>query len=277
MICENITIQVKESEFQGKLQTYFLENSKEIDLNRKRPVVLICPGGEYAVTSDREAEGLAVQFLAMGCHAAVLRYSTVPAFFPEGLLQLAYAVSLLRENAEKWHIDKDRIIVQGSSAGGHLAASLGVFWNKEFLSERLGIDSELVRPNGLLLNYPVITSGKFGHQRSFEFLLGREDYQNEEKKKALSLEHCVTEMVPPVFLWHTLTDNLVPVENSLLFFEALHKHNVPVELHIYPVGGHGLSLATKETACPDGYGIQPECQSWIHLAEAWIKSRFMDK
>ena len=137
MIYEKIEIQLKNSEFKANLFTYFLDNSPEIDPERKRPVVLICPGGGYAMTSDREAEALAVKFMAMGYHAAILRYSVAPARFPEALLQLATAVAMLRENAEKWHIDTDKIVVQGSSAGGHLAASLGVFWNKPFVAEAL--------------------------------------------------------------------------------------------------------------------------------------------
>ena len=105
MIHEKIEIQLKDSEFKANLFTYFLDNSPEIDLGRKRPVVLICPGGGYEMTSDREAEALAVKFMAMGYHAAILRYSVAPARFPEALLQLATAVAMLRENAEKWHID----------------------------------------------------------------------------------------------------------------------------------------------------------------------------
>lgn len=124
MIHEKIEIQLKDSEFKANLFTYFLDNSPEIDPERKRPVVLICPGGGYQMTSDREAEALAVRFMAMGYHAAILRYSVAPARFPEALLQLATAVAMLRENAEKWHIDTEKIVVQGSSAGGHLAASL---------------------------------------------------------------------------------------------------------------------------------------------------------
>lgn len=164
MIHEKIEIQLKNSEFKANLFTYFLDNSLEIDPERKRPVVLICPGGGYVMTSDREAEALAVRFMAMGYHAAILRYSTAPARFPEALLQLATAVAMLRENAEKWHIDTEKIVVQGSSAGGHLAASLGVFWNKPFVAEALGIASEKFRPNGLMLSYPVITSGEKAHQ-----------------------------------------------------------------------------------------------------------------
>ena len=226
------------------------------------------------MTSDREAEAIALKFVGMGYHAAVLRYSVEPALFPESLLQLAKAVALLRENAEKWHIDTHKIVVQGSSAGGHLAASLGVFWKKPFISEALGVDAEMVRPNGLMLSYPVITSGEKAHQGSFECLLG-DDYKNEEKRKALSLEKCVTKDTPPTFLWHTAPDDTVPVENSLLFFQALHALDIPAELHIYPVGPHGLGLATEETMrAEDGYGVQEECQSWIGLAGDWMKYLF---
>ena len=225
------------------------------------------------MTSDREAEALAVKFLAMGYHAAILRYSVAPARFPEALLQLATAVALLRENAEKWHIDENKIVVQGSSAGGHLAASLGVFWNKPFVAEALGMESKVFRPNGLMLSYPVITSGEKSHQGSFENVLG-EKYADEEKRRFLSLEYNVSRDTPPTFLWHTAPDDTVPVENSLLFFQALHALDIPAELHIYPVGGHGLGLATTETASPDGYGIQAECESWITLAGEWMKHLF---
>lgn len=271
MIHEIIKIQVSGSEVFGELYTYFLDNSVEINPERKRPVVLICPGGGYHFTSDREAEGLAVRFLAMGYHAAVLRYSVAPARYPEGLLQLAKAVLLLRERAEEWHIDKNKIVVQGSSAGGHLAASLGVFWKKPFLAERLGTDSQNLRPNGLMLNYPVITSGEKAHKGSFLNLLG-EDCKDEALWKEMSLETQVTKDVPKTFLWHTAPDDTVPVENSLLFFSALHALDIPAELHIYPVGGHGLGLASEETMNSSGYGVQRECQSWISLAEEWMRN-----
>ena len=276
MIHEKMEIQLKNSEFKANLFTYFLDNSPEIDPKRKRPVVLICPGGGYAMTSDREAEALAVKFLAMGYHAAILRYSVAPARFPEALLQLATAVALLRENAEKWHIDENKIVVQGSSAGGHLAASLGVFWNKPFVAEALGMESKVFRPNGLMLSYPVITSGEKSHQGSFENVLG-EKYADEEKRRFLSLEYNVSRDTPPTFLWHTAPDDTVPVENSLLFFQALHALDIPAELHVYPVGGHGLGLATAETARLEGYGIQAECESWICLAGDWMKHLFEEK
>ena len=131
------------------------------------------------------------------------------------------------------------------------------------------MSAEQIRPNGMILCYPVITSGEYAHRGSFEALLG-EDAYDPEKRKEQSLELQVTKDTPPTFLWHTEPDDCVPVENSLFFFEALHKNKIPVEMHIYPAGGHGLSLANEETKRQDGSGIQPECQSWMELACGWM-------
>ena len=143
------------------------------------------------MTSDREAEPVAIQYIAKGYQAAILRYSVKPAKYPLALLQLAKAVAHLREYADEYHIDTEKIVVQGFSAGGHLACSLGVFWKKPFLSETLGVSAEQIRPNGMILCYPVITSGEYAHRGSFEALLG-EDAYDPEKRKEQSLELQVT-------------------------------------------------------------------------------------
>lgn len=129
-------------------------------------------------------------------------------------------------------------------------------------------DPERLCVAGLLLCYPVITSGEKAHEESFRNLLGE---QYEEKKEELSLENQVTPDTPPTFLWHTATDETVPVENSLYFFQACLQQGVSAELHIYPVGGHGLSLANEETCRANGIGVQKECQSWIGLAQTWLE------
>lgn len=269
MIHEVIDIKVKGSLPDTKLYTYFLDNSPEINPGGVRPVIVVCPGGGYGMTSDREAEAIAVKFMSMGYHAAILRYSCAPAVYPTALLELAAVVKLLRESAEKWNIDKKRIIIQGSSAGGHLAASFGVFWKEDFIAEYFSISSELLRPNGLILNYPVITSGYFAHRDSFRKLLGD---RYEELVDKMSLEKQVTKDTPKTFIWHTFPDDCVPIENALLFVMALKEKNIPTEFHMYPVGGHGLGLASKVTACPNGYGIQEECKSWISLVETWLNN-----
>ena len=237
MIYKKIEIAVDGYKETADLYTYFLDNSIEMHINRKRPVVVICPGGGYAMTSDREAEPLA-------------------------LLQLAKSVAFLRKNAAEFHIDTNKIVLQGFSAGGHLAASLGVFWKKDFIAQTLGVTSDMVKPNGMILSYPVITSGEFAHTGSFECLLG-EDYNDLDKRKEQSLEFQVSKDTPTTFLWHTVTDDCVPVENSLLFFNALRKFEIPVEMHLYPVGGHGLSLANEETSHEDGGCVQKEDAEYI--------------
>lgn len=263
-------IQIQTEQSEAKLYTYVLDNSPEIDQNRKRPAVIICPGGGYVTTSDREAEPVAIQMNAMGFHVFILRYSVQPATFPTALTELATAVAYVRNRAEEWNIDANKVIVTGFSAGGHLAASLGVFWEREFLAERVKFDKDAYKPNGLILSYPVISSGVHAHQGSFQALLGD---QQEELRERLSLEKQVNNQTPPTFLWHTFEDASVPVENSMLFAVALRKHNIPFELHIYPSGGHGLSLANEESMnVQNNFGIQEECQNWIDMAGVWIRN-----
>lgn len=265
---EKIEIRIPGYEAAGILYTYFLDNSSEMDPDRKRPLILICPGGGYKGTSDREAEPVAIRFLAMGYHAAVLRYSTSPSEYPLALLQLAASVRYFKRHAQECHVNPERIILMGFSAGGHLAACLGVFWKRRDLFRALGAEPEDVRPAGMILGYPVITSGEFANLPSFRYLLGD---RLEEMKAELSLELQVTPDTAPTFLWHTMEDQMVPVENSIMFFMALKKAGVSAELHIYPCGEHGLSLANEETSrAANGFGIQKECESWIDLAEAWL-------
>lgn len=264
-----ISVKTKECS-DAKLYTYLLDNFEEIDRNRKRPLVLICPGGGYEFTSDREAEAVAIQYIARGFHACVLRYSVAPVEFPQALCELAWSVAYLREHAEELAICEDKIIVAGFSAGGHLAASLGVFWNQDWLAEKTGLLAEQMKPNGMILSYPVITSGKYAHVGSIENLMGKQ--QDEKQKELLSLENHVGKQVPPTFIWHTLTDQSVPVQNTFMFAEALLRENIPMELHIFPEGEHGLSLANEETMIAEnGFGIQKRCQEWIELAGKWLK------
>lgn len=274
MIHKKFEIKARGMEAVGNLYTYFLDSSIEMRPNEKRPVILMCPGGGYEMTSDREAEPMAMQFLAMGYHVAILRYSVCPVRYPAALLQVAESVLYLKEHADEYHIDPEKIVVQGCSAGGHLAANYGIAWNSPFLTKLMGMenDPERLCVAGLLLCYPVITSGEKAHEESFRNLLGE---QYEEKKEELSLENQVTPDTPPTFLWHTATDETVPVENSLYFFQACLQQGVSAELHIYPVGGHGLSLANEETCRANGIGVQKECQSWIGLAQTWLKKIFV--
>lgn len=250
------------------LTSYLLEPSQEVYLNRKRPAVIICPGGGYETIAYAEGEPIALKFNASGCHAFVLHYSGTPVRFPGALLELSKAVATVRSNASKYNIDENRIVVCGFSAGGHLAASLGVYWKEGFIQRFLGFDNDENKPNGLVLGYPVISNKEgVAHLGSMQNLLGK--YPDEKELALFSLEDNVTDLVPPTFLWHTADDPVVPSDNSLLFAYALRKHEVPYELHIYPHGDHGLGLATEATA---GYlgQINPACQNWIDMATRFV-------
>lgn len=259
----NETMEIKDGEFTGSLTTYIIENTLEEE--QIRPLVLICPGGGYFMTSPREAEPIALQMNSMGIHACVLRYSCAPAVFPTALNQLAKSVKFIREHAKEWQVNPNKIVVLGFSAGGHLTASLGTFWNKEFLLRDLNVEKEEIMPNALVLSYPVITSGQFAHQGSFENLLG-ERAHDANWRELVSLEKQIDETMPKSFIWHTFEDQAVPVENSLLLATAMRKAKVPFALHIFEKGGHGLALGTKESG-----DVVVEVQPWIKMAGDWIK------
>ncbi len=266
MIHEKIVIAAPDGS-EAYLMTYFWDISKELYPNQKRPVILICPGGSYAVTSDREAEAVALAFMAMGYHTAVLRYSVAPKRYPVQLLQVYTAIRLLRQESNVFGIRPDQILVMGFSAGGHLAASAGIFHGRKDICQALDAVPKEIRPDGMLLCYPVITSGVFGHEESFRNLLGG---QYEELCKEQSLEAQVDSDTAPAFVWHSCTDASVMVENSLLFVQAMHKANVSVEFHMFAEGNHGIGLADERTANPDGFGIDDSCRMWSQLAEIWL-------
>ena len=228
-----------------------------------------------AEQAKRETEAIAIQMLALGFHAAVLRHHVAPARFPVALAETACAVAHLRKHAAEYGVDPEKIIVAGFSAGGHLAASLGVFWDKEWLTEYTGCAPEEIKPNGLVLSYPVITSGEHAHRGSFDSLLG--EGATEEQLEFVSLEKQVTAATPATFIWHTVGDQLVPVENTMLFAAALRKAGVKFEMHVYPQGEHGLALSTEETASVSNekysaaHRVRPECAAWVGLAGRFVK------
>ena len=266
---KDISRKLKNSE--AIISAYIPENSEEININKKRETIIICPGGGYEFTSDREAEPIALKFVAQGFNAVVIRYSIAPVRYPTALLELAETVRYVREKEKEWNVDTEKVIVCGFSAGGHLAGSLGVLWNNEIIEKYLDIKNEEVKPNAMILCYPVISSGEFAHKGSFDSLLGEKEA--EISRENLSLEKLVSIETPKTFLWHTFDDGTVPVQNSLLFSNALASNKVQFELHIYPSGVHGLGLCEEITAMNGRSDhINSHIASWFNLACQWIKT-----
>lgn len=273
MKLQQFTIRVPEQKTGEATVTLYQLNNLCVAPEKKRPLVIVCGGGGYWNISDREKEPIVMQFLTMGCNACLLEYSVAPNVFPTSLRELAAAVALARTNAGEWGIDPEKIITCGFSAGGHLVASLGVFWDKEFVYAPLNLSPEDIKPNGQILGYPVITGGEKAHPGSMKKLLA-EKAEDREMRELVSLEKQVSANTPKTFLWHTVPDDTVPVENSLLFAQALIKAGVSCELHLYPVGGHGLSLCQEETSGAQDCTLEPYCASWVGLARAWMEFNF---
>lgn len=270
MLYQEIKLAEKGSMPYARLAAYILDTPSENILLKKRPAILLCPGGAYAETSYREGEPIAMYFLEKGYHVGIVRYSTAPARYPTALLELGRAVSLFHEKAEEWKVDTERIFVQGSSAGGHLAGCLAVFWNQPFLTEELLVSSEWLRPTGVVLSYPVISADEaISHAGSFQNLLGE---QYAARKDSLSLEKQVGKDTVPCFLWHTFADSSVPVENTMVMAQALHRQGIKTEVHLFQEGIHGLGTAGELSRRPDGSGVQKECECWMELAERWMKN-----
>lgn len=253
------------------LTTYIIDNPLERE--QLRSAVLILPGGGYRKISPREGEPIALQFNAAGLNAFVLNYSVAPlSSYKQPLNDAAQAMRVIRENAENWGVDSNKIAVCGFSAGGHLAASLCAY-GREYET-----NSTSVIPNAAILSYPVITSGEFTHKGtpdrggSLECLLGND--MCDELMDKFSIEKHITSDFPPTFLWHTVEDMSVPIENSLMLMSALKKSGVSFEAHIYPHGGHGLSLARYDVS-EKSAGVIPHVSSWIKLCLDWLDGLFL--
>ena len=293
--------QLWEDRSQVTLTSYILHNSKEFHTNKVRPAVLVCPGGGYLFTSDREAEPVALRFASLGYQVFVLRYSVYPikepinpfdlpdpsaTQFPQPLLDVAQAIKTIRDHAAEWFVDPNQIAVAGFSAGGHLAASIGAHWHEVFLQEKLATDSEYLKPNALILGYPMLDFAymkkQFAQvtdirQRGFLGLMNRAIFgttepTDEQLYQRNPINH-VSEKMPPTFIWHTAEDDLIASAHSLHLATALAANQVPYELHIFEKGGHGLSMCDETTATEQSQ-IHPEVGQWFNMAVTWLKGKF---
>ena len=216
--------------------------------NATGQAVVICPGGGYWILAyDWEGSDIAKWLNSKGIAAAVLKYRLPVSKsniirHKSPLLDASRALRLVRYHAREWNIKEDKIGIMGFSAGGHLASTLGTHFDPGVTDAADPVEMLSCRPDFMILVYPVITFTKsFMHQGSRDALLG--DSTDPELVTYFSNELQVKANTPPTFLVHAADDTAVPVENSLIFFQALKDTGIPVEMHIYPEGGHGFSLA----------------------------------
>ena len=240
---------------------YLQDDYDRLVAHKTRPALILCAGGAYRWLSPREKDPVALRFAALGYNTFLIDYSVgerAGALRP--LRELGECVRIVREHAAEWHIRPEHIAVLGFSAGGHLAASLGTLWQRE----DLGLGREC-RPDALVLCYPVITAGEYGHAESIENVTGGDP----ELLELLSLENQVTPHMPPTFIWHCTGDESVPVENTLLLTAAMQRAKVPYECHLFAGGAHGISVCTREVETP-----YPDIAPWFGLCQTWLNAQF---
>ena len=224
--------------------------------NKKRDLLLICPGGGYEFTSWREAKPVAECFGGEGYHTAVYHYRENKLIHPAVINEAETLLYKLREIP-----NVKRIITIGFSAGGHLAAHMLMSF------------PSLVK--GSILAYPVITSNiRFRHPGSFLNLLGSD--LSKDRVEEVSLERHIPNNCGPVFIFHTVDDTTVPMEKSMLLLASLRMKRIPVEAHFFPMGRHGVSIATKDVSfedmTPDDFiNKYGHLHEWVELAKAWLK------
>ncbi len=252
---------------QGML-TAFLQEPFNNGSREARPALLILPGGGYVCCcSDREGWPVAMSFSELGIQCFVLEYSVAPEHrWPQALLEVSAALDLIRENAEKWHIDPEKLLICGFSAGGHLAASYCTLRHDPDVARHIA-GPDLA---GAVLCYPVITADPaLRHSGSFLSLTGEAEISPATVERFSLERHVKKGVTPPTFLWHTAADGGVPVENTLLYSMALSRENIPFSAHIFPNGAHGLATVDSRTVPKDQ--ADPQAAQWIGLAKLWLK------
>jgi len=224
--------------------------------NHRRPLLLILPGGGYAYTSDREAQPVVRAFASEQYHTGIFYYREEKLLHPHTHLEARNLIEALLTNKQV-----EKIYIIGFSAGGHFAATIMTYY------------PHLIKA-GILAYAPITSDIKYRNLGSLVNLLG--DDMSKERVQEVSLEQHVTANTPPCFIMHTQDDAIVHVENAFILASALRQHKVPFELHIFPEGLHGLSVATDEVAYSE-FDLATYQQQfaymhiWVDLAKRFLK------
>ena len=245
---------------EATLEGYILDCELALGQNYARPAIIVLPGGGYAYCSPREAEPVALRYAASGFHAFILRYSTgwdAADFSP--LKEASWVIGHLRENAEAWHIDPDKIAVCGFSAGGHLALASGLLGDN--------------KPNAMILGYPAVNIPNFpGVNFMLQLLTGRKEVTDEDAAY-FSLENHITKNSPPAFLMATAEDMLTGF-GALPVVRKYSELGLGYELHIFQHGPHGYALADETSADGSSRYLNPAFAQWHGLSVQWLHRIF---
>lgn len=244
---------------------------KELDprhTDQQLPAIIYVPGGSYTHIQAEQAENICLAFAARHYQCFVLRYSFEDEkrpLLPAPLAELAKSIALIREHADEWHIDPDKIIPMGFSIGGQIVSLYNDYWSTDWLNKLAATSPGQLKPNATILGYPVIdlNMGFPDDETKIKHWAG-------DKPDTFAAQKHVSSHNAPTFTWVTSDDPFVPVANSLAYSTALAQHHIQQELHVFRHGPHGMALATVATAWkPDA--DQPHVAHWLTLADEWLQ------
>lgn len=293
MHCE--TIQLR-GDGASALDVLALDPEISSGIIKRRPAVIVCPGGAYLTLAQREAEPVAARFLGLGYQAFILRYPTYfadhkkptdpakvtinkGAAWPEPIVDAMQAMAWVRAHADELCIDNGRVYMLGFSAGAHLTCSLAERFDDEELLARAGTDARTARPDAIVLSYPMLSADGVRHMGDaegpeLELILNNALFGHmkptEEQLEAMRLFEHVRPDMPRTFIWHTTEDALVDPKETVAFATELLKAGVPCELHLFERGEHGQSLCDEASAGNESH-INKEAAVWPALAHAWLE------
>ena len=238
----------------------------------RRGAVIVCPGGAFMVHAGSEGEPVAMAFAGSGYQTFLLRYSLGRhAAIPAPIVDAALAVACVRDHAEEWNIDPDKIALCGFSAGGYVASALGTMYNQPEIQELAGRNEEDIRPNALILGYPLTLVEPLDNKLT-RLLSGNR--VEAERFARYSPVNNVGPHTPPTFLWNIFADTMIPVETGLAFCAALAANDVPFELHTFQSGSHGCGLGTPVTSLGSARLEDDQVAHWFELCCQWLSNLF---
>jgi acetyl esterase/lipase len=281
----------------ARLDCYLLDPEVATGVYKTRPALLIAPGGAYLILAHREGEPVAARFLGMGYNVFVLRYHVYLTTPPEGpdsipevdasshyplqIVDAMRAMAYVRGHADEWGVDAYRVYALGFSAGAHVVGSLAERFDDSELLAQAGTTTEVARPSGLVLCYPMVTAEKLCRVKSGDTpeqtklvrfttraVFGKEDPSAEEYARVDLRRHVRADM-PRTFVWQTSEDEVVASYETSELVALLQRAGVPVEYHLYERGVHGLALADRSTASREEL-LNDEAATWAGLCANWL-------
>lgn len=240
-----------------------------------RNAILVIPGGGYGcVCADREGEPIAMAFMPYGYNAFVLHYSVSSnskKIFPAQLIEASWAMKHIKDHAEEYNIDPEKVFVTGFSAGGHLTASLGTMWDKNEIYEAIDMPYGYNRPAGMMPVYALVSSVEsYTDEGSFCNLWGTKT-PTWEQLEMVSIEKHVSDKACPAYIVHTSNDPAVDVKHALALANAYREAGLTFEMHIYPDGPHGMALGNSITECGEKRMNNPCFAKWVENAVMWAE------